>query len=99
MTEKPFWKGKFIDRKWMKEEAKNYLKACAKGDIEGETGKFVNRMEEYMAGEVLLNTSEMIKSITASFNEAADDFLKPLAEGISEKQIKRRAKQLGEEEP
>jgi len=100
MAEQEFWKGKFVDREWLKSLLRDGFRRCAKQDIEAVIGSITNDIEEYVAGEVLLNTIEAMKSIATDFQKAID-FQKQVAEGISDHQVKRRASQIdrGTSEP
>jgi len=92
----PIWKDKFVDREWLKATVKAAFVRCAKGRIDEEIGALVNDLERYVAGEVLLNSKEVIQGIRKELDDAAE-FMTKIAEGIGEGQIKRRARQLGSE--
>lgn len=96
MADQEFWKGKFVSRDWLKSLIRDGFKRCAKQDVEAVLGSLTNDIEEYIAGEVILNTVEAMNSISVEFQKAID-FQKELADGISKHQISRRASQLGRE--
>lgn len=98
MAEQEFWKGKFVDRDWLKNLIHDGFKRCAKQNVEAVVGSIVNDVEEYIAGEVILNTIEAMKSISVEFQKAID-FQQTLADGIAKHQIARRAAQIGRQEP
>ena len=96
MVEQQFWKGKFVDREWLKALLRDGFKRCAKQDIEAVLGALVNDIEEYVAGEVLLNTGEAMDMVIGELQKSKD-LWKQFAEGISAHQIARRAAQLERE--
>jgi hypothetical protein len=93
MAEQPLWKGKFVDREWLKSLLRDGFRRCAKQDVEAVLGSLVNDLEEYISGEVLLNTVEAIDSMVAEIQKSKE-LLKELSAGISDHQVKRRAAQL-----
>lgn len=98
MAEQEFWKGKFVDRDWLKNLLRDGFRRCAKQDVEAVLGSLVNDVEEYIAGEVILNTVEAMKSISIEFQKAID-FQQTLADSIADHQVKRRSAQLGRQDP
>lgn len=98
MVEQQFWKGKFVDREWLKTLLRDGFKRCAKQDLEAVIGSIVNDVEEYIAGEVILNTIVAMKSIGGEFQKAID-FQQELADGIAHHQVARRAAQLERDGP
>lgn len=97
MTEQQFWKGKFVDREWLKTLLRDGFKRCAKQDVEAVLGSLVNDIEEYVAGEVLLNTGEAMGMVIGELQKSKD-LWKTFADGIAKHQIERRSAQLNREE-
>jgi len=93
MADQQFWKGKFVDREWLKTLLRDGFKRCAKQDVEAVLGALVNDIEEYVAGEVLLNTGEALDMVVGELQKARG-FWKEFADGISAHQVARRAAQL-----
>lgn len=98
MAEQEFWKGKLVDREWLKSLLRDGFKRCAKQDVEAVLGSLVNDIEEYVAGEVLLNTGEAIEMVIGELQKAKG-FWKELADGIAKHQVERRAAQLDRQGP
>lgn len=98
MAEQPFWKGKLVDREWLKGLLRDGFKRCAKQDVEAVIGSLVNDIEEYVAGEVLLNTGEAMDMVIGELQKAKG-FWKEVADGIAAHQIARRAAQVDRESP
>lgn len=94
MAEQEFWKGKFVDREWLKSLIRDGFARCAKQDLEAVLGSLVNDIEEYVAGEVMLNTDEALGTVISELQKSRE-LWKQFSDGISEHQIKRRAAQLG----
>jgi hypothetical protein len=93
MAEQPLWKGKFVDREWLKGLLRDGFRRCAKQDVETVLGALVNDIEEYVAGEVLLNTGEALDTVIGEL-QRAKGFWKEFADGIAEHQVSRRAAQM-----
>ena len=98
MAEQPVWKGKFVDREWLKSLLRDGFKRCAKQDVEAVLGAMVNDIEEYVAGEVLLNSGEAIDMVIGELQKAKG-FWKEFADGIAAHQVARRAAQMERETP
>ena len=96
MADQPFWKGKFVDRDWLKNLLRDGFKRMAKQDLEAVLGSLVNDIEEYIAGEVILNTGDAIDAVITELGKTKD-FWKQFADGIANHQVKRRASQLERE--
>ncbi len=94
MGDQEFWKGKFVDREWLKSLLRDGFARCAKQDLEAVLGSLVNDIEEYVAGEVLLNTGEAVEAVIVELQKSKE-LWKQFADGISAHQIARRAAQLG----
>lgn len=94
MAEQELWKGKFVDREWLKNLLRDGFKRCAKQDVEAVLGSLVNDIEEYVAGEVILNSGEAIDAIVSELQKSRQ-LWKEFADGIAAHQIARRAAQLG----
>ena len=96
----PQWKGKLIDRSYLKSEIKEAFTRIAKsGNTDAEIGRLVNTLERYLLGELLLNTREVMNGIKDTL-EGSMEYLEDLAGGIADVQIRRRAEQLsGGEKP
>jgi hypothetical protein len=94
MSDQPLWKGKFVDREWLKSLLRDGFRRCAKQDVEAVLGALVNDIEEYVAGEVLLNSGDAIDAIISELQKSKQMW-KEFADGIAEHQVKRRAAQLG----
>lgn len=95
MADKPTWRGVLIDRAFLKGTIKARFKRIAKGNVDEEIGGLVNDLERYLAGELLMNTREIIKGIRDELDGSLK-FMEEYAEGIDETIIKRRAQQLEE---
>ncbi len=91
------WKGKLVDRDWLKERLRAGFKEMATGNLEEKLGALVNDLESYLAGELLLNTKEVMGGLVKEL-EGAMGFLEKFADGITERQIRRRAVSLTTED-
>lgn len=94
---KQLWKGAFVNRDWLKSLIRDGFKRCAKEKLEVVIGGMVNDIEQYVAGEVLLNTREVMQGIREQIDNASE-FMEQYAEGIAEHQISRRAQLMEREE-
>jgi hypothetical protein len=97
MSDQPLWKGKFVDREWLKSLLLDGFRRCAKQDVEAVIGSMVNDIEEYVCGEVLLNTGDALDAVIQELKKSKETW-KEFADGIALHQVKRRAAQLGRDE-
>lgn len=85
----PFWKGKLVNRDWLKDVLEEAFRRAATGDFDEEMGRLVNELEIYIASQVLKNSREAVEMVRSDLDSALAG-LKDLEKVVGREQIRRR---------
>jgi transcription termination factor NusB len=94
---KPWWKGEFLNRSWLRNEIEETFQRCATDDFDEAVAHLINELELYIVMKVVKHSKDAMMMIRKDLDSAMET-LSDMERAVLREQVKRKGKTMESDE-